>query len=105
MAVAGRYEAMTWMKLGMVTAVFILAVLVLVACSAAVADIEPAGGQVQVIASGTIQPATQTTPTIELPDMGPAPEILNEVWINTDTPQTLASLRGKVVLLEFWTFG
>ncbi len=26
-------------------------------------------------------------------------------WINTPRPLTLKELRGKVVLLEFWTFG
>ncbi len=26
-------------------------------------------------------------------------------WINTDKPVTLAALKGKVVLLDFWTFG
>lgn len=26
-------------------------------------------------------------------------------WINTDTPLTIAGLRGKIVLLEFWTHG
>ena len=46
-----------------------------------------------------------TAPAPPLPDFGPAPEILNEVWINTDMPLTLASQRGKVVLVEFWTFG
>lgn len=25
-------------------------------------------------------------------------------WINIDRPLTLADLRGKIVLLEFWTF-
>ncbi|HRW08673.1 MAG TPA: hypothetical protein P5121_26400 [Caldilineaceae bacterium] len=25
-------------------------------------------------------------------------------WINTDGPLTMAQLRGKIVLLEFWTF-
>ncbi len=34
----------------------------------------------------------------------PAPELANEVWINS-RPLRLADLRGKVILLEFWTFG
>ncbi len=34
-----------------------------------------------------------------------APEIKGEKWINTDMALTLESLRGKVVLIEFWTFG
>ncbi len=25
-------------------------------------------------------------------------------WLNVERPLTLAELRGKVVLLEFWTF-
>lgn len=25
-------------------------------------------------------------------------------WINTDHPLTIEGLRGKVVLLEFWTY-
>ncbi len=33
-----------------------------------------------------------------------APEISNEVWINSP-PLRIADLRGKVVLLEFWTYG
>ena len=32
----------------------------------------------------------------------PAPEISAKDWINLKAPATLASLRGKVVLLEFW---
>lgn len=38
------------------------------------------------------------------PDLGLAPEITNQVWINTDKPLRLADLRGKVILLEMWTF-
>lgn len=33
-----------------------------------------------------------------------APEITNTIWLNS-TPQRLQDLRGKVVLVEFWTFG
>ena len=40
-----------------------------------------------------------------LPDLGPAPELTNETWLNVDAPLRLADLRGKVVLLEMWTFG
>lgn len=25
-------------------------------------------------------------------------------WVNTDRPLRLADLRGKVILLDFWTF-
>ena len=25
-------------------------------------------------------------------------------WVNTDRPLTLAELRGKIVLLDFWTY-
>lgn len=39
-----------------------------------------------------------------LPNSGPAPELNNTIWLNTDAPLRLADLRGKVVLLEMWTF-
>jgi thiol-disulfide isomerase/thioredoxin len=40
-----------------------------------------------------------------LPDMGPAPELTSNIWLNVDSPLRLADLRGKVILLEMWTFG
>lgn len=43
--------------------------------------------------------------SISLSSLGPAPELENEVWINTDQPLRLADLRGQVVLLDMWTFG
>ncbi|HEU5191591.1 MAG TPA: hypothetical protein VFX14_18040 [Methylomirabilota bacterium] len=33
-----------------------------------------------------------------------APEITGERWINS-APLSMAGLRGRVVLVEFWTFG
>ena len=48
---------------------------------------------------------TGPTTTVALEDLGPAPELTGiGAWINSD-PLTIASLRGKVVLVEFWTFG
>jgi hypothetical protein len=40
-----------------------------------------------------------------LPDLGPAPELLNATWLNVDAPLRLADLRGNVVLIDMWTFG
>ena len=52
------------------------------------------------------QPALAATAVeVELQDLGAAPELTNETWLNTDEPLSLESLRGKVVLLEMWTFG
>lgn len=34
----------------------------------------------------------------------PAPEIAGGPWINSD-PLTMAALRGRAVLVEFWTHG
>jgi thiol-disulfide isomerase/thioredoxin len=39
-----------------------------------------------------------------MPVPRPAPEWKNESWLNAANPLTLASLRGKVVLLNFWVF-
>jgi thiol-disulfide isomerase/thioredoxin len=33
-----------------------------------------------------------------------APELTNDSWLNSDHPLTLAELRGRVVLLNFWVF-
>ena len=50
-----------------------------------------------------MQPAIQNPAS--LPDLGLAPELTNDTWLNVDSPLRLADLRGKVVLLEMWTFG
>jgi cytochrome c biogenesis protein CcdA/thiol-disulfide isomerase/thioredoxin len=51
-------------------------------------------------------PVAGSLPTnVTLEDLGSAPEFAGvDAWINSD-PLTMASLRGKVVLIEFWTFG
>ena len=40
-----------------------------------------------------------------LPDLGVAPELTNDIWLNVDAPLRIADLRGKVVIVEMWTFG
>jgi thiol-disulfide isomerase/thioredoxin len=40
-----------------------------------------------------------------LPDLGLAPELSNDIWLNVDAPLRLTDLRGKVVIVEMWTFG
>jgi len=44
------------------------------------------------------------TSLLSLPDLGKAPELMNETWINTTEPLRLADLKGKVVIIEMWTF-
>lgn len=43
--------------------------------------------------------------TVSLPDLGLAPELTNDTWLNVDSPLRIADLRGKVVIVEMWTFG
>ena len=50
-------------------------------------------------------PQPEQLPAVQLEDYGPAPELTNEVWLNTAAPLRLADLRGQVVLLDMWTFG
>jgi hypothetical protein len=40
----------------------------------------------------------------QLESLGPAPELHNQVWLNSEA-LSLGDLRGQVVLVEFWTFG
>ena len=70
----------------------------------------PSGGGIGTTA-GTPRPGDLPAPVasslpsnVALEDLGPAPELTGiEAWINSD-PLTIRSLRGKVVLVEFWTF-
>jgi thiol-disulfide isomerase/thioredoxin len=61
-----------------------------------------AAGAVPMAAQGgeTATPVRSYAGTLAAPDF---PAGLD--WINTDHPLTLGELRGKVVLLDFWTYG
>jgi thiol-disulfide isomerase/thioredoxin len=62
----------------------------------------PAAGQEPI---GAELPAPAHPGSELLRDLGSAPELTNTTWINVDGPLRLADLRGKVVLLEMWTYG
>ena len=48
----------------------------------------------------------ETGPTRAFAGTVPAPEFPAGLdWLNVDEPLTLADLRGKIVLLDFWTYG
>jgi thiol-disulfide isomerase/thioredoxin len=56
-------------------------------------------------ASSPSQSDSVMTKHASLPDLGPAPELTNTTWLNVDSPLRIADLRGKVVIVEMWTFG
>lgn len=56
-------------------------------------------------ASTGSQQDAETVYVSSLRDYGPAPEISGDSWLNTDVPLRLNNLKGKVVLLDMWTFG
>lgn len=85
--------------------ILLLTTIFLGACAAARGS-QPSGSTSQ-----EAQPPVKTMPAsgktsfhADLPDLGAAPELNNQVWLNVDRPLRLADLRGKVVLLDMWTF-
>ncbi len=66
------------------------------------------GGLGEAVAEAAPMPeATGPGPASGLPVYGKAPEFVdNQHWFNTpgDRPLTLRSLRGRVVLVDFWTY-
>jgi cytochrome c biogenesis protein CcdA/thiol-disulfide isomerase/thioredoxin len=58
-------------------------------------------------AAAAPRPKTVANGRLSLPVLGTAPEFVgNQRWFNTrgDRPLTLSSLRGRVVLVDFWTY-
>jgi len=64
------------------------------------------GTETEVASNGTVAPASDAARPFHssLPVEGPAPSLDGAVtWLNSD-PLTAAQLRGKVVLVDFWTY-
>jgi cytochrome c biogenesis protein CcdA/thiol-disulfide isomerase/thioredoxin len=79
------------------------------AAQSALADIRGASGHgIGARAASELAPAPSGSgPSSGLPVLGTAPEFVgNEQWFNTpgDRPLTLSGLRGRVVLVDFWTY-
>ena len=84
-----------------------IVVLFLAGCSAVGSGSLTQSGLVSstAVQSSADENGAQRTPQIALYDYGPAPELSNDVWLNTDQPLRMANLRGKVVLIDMWTYG
>jgi DNA-binding beta-propeller fold protein YncE len=80
------------------------ATLLVAACTGGAAG----DGTVTTTTTATTDPATSppTTAGRSYAGTDPAPEFPTGLeWLNTATPPTMAGLRGKIVLLDFWTYG
>lgn len=72
-----------------------------------VLSLAAAGSAGAVLESASRAAAQVRSPLVAaVPSTGrrPAPEWHNQSWLNTDKPLTLGSLKGRVVLLNFWVF-
>src|SRR5205814_2297792 len=69
--------------------------------AAAIAVALLAAGAVYVTSDGQPRVAAAAQP---LKFKDPAPDLVGGTdWLNTDNPITLADLKGRIVLLDFWT--
>jgi thiol-disulfide isomerase/thioredoxin len=96
---AGKGSTMRWI-------IFMLTTVFFGACAAPI-ESPPISKPTPIGPTLPTQPASSAVAQgfhANLPDLGTAPELTNEVWLNTDRPLRLADLRGKVVLLDMWTF-
>ena len=63
-----------------------------------------AAGGFALESAGRAQAQTLMARPAEPPVGAPAPAWQNSSWLNADHPLTLAELKGRVVLLNFWVF-
>jgi thiol-disulfide isomerase/thioredoxin len=83
---------------------------IIAGCTVPILSAPPSPTEQMNLPTPTPQASNASTPSqlaVQLPELhnwGPAPELTNAEWLNSP-PLRLADLRGKVVLVEFWTFG
>ncbi len=81
-----------------------LAIIVLSGCVGTPKSAEQSNAEGQIDPTDVAPVVFQGQPA-DLPDLGEAPELTNEIWLNTTKPLRLANLRGQVILLDMWTYG
>ena len=81
---------------------FGLLIITLAGCAPRLSD-SPQSPAAPLVEEISVEPAMPKLAS--LPDLGPAPELTNDTWLNVESPLRLADLRGKVVIVEMWTFG
>ena len=92
---------------------FLALTLLLVGCSSVGEQFATNGSEFEAPGARTFPEETKlrassSTDPLAVPtltNLGQAPELTNDVWLNSPEPLRLAKLRGKVVLIEMWTFG
>ena len=97
----------------MMTVLGVMLAVMLAACAPATRfDTSPAPSSPTVASNqeNTVSPHSTSVPEPQagaptrLPDGPVAPELATQTWLNS-APLRSADLRGKVVLVDFWTFG
>ena len=83
----------------MKTILLLILLLMLSACAPSKA--QPSEGQMP----SEAEMPTPTSVRADLPDLGIAPELENQIWLNSEVPLRLGELKGQVVLIDMWTFG
>jgi hypothetical protein len=80
--------------------------LILVACTAPI-QMERSIQPTPIPSASPLPTLDQSKPAMQsaYPDLGPAPELAGDIWLNSESPLHLPDLRGKVVLVDMWTFG
>ena len=72
--------------------------------SAAQPSAAPAQEEAKADSKTEAQPAATAAPTLDMPNLGKAPEITLTGWFNSE-PITMASLEGKAAaMIVFWTY-
>jgi DNA-binding beta-propeller fold protein YncE len=83
-------------------ALLLALVVVVTACTTPDATVDTAGS----VTSSTAPDATADPPAQSYAGTTPAPEFPAGLdWLNTDRPLALEQLQGKIVILDFWTYG